>query len=550
MEPVAMQPAVMKGVWRRDILFVTLIVLFAGLVRLPSLPQPLGPDQGIMSVTGQGILEGRLPYKDFWEMGSPAIFFTYALIFKTLGTHMAAVPAADLLVSMLTTFLIFLTAKYVWNRNVGYVGALLFAFLGNGVRFGMHSGGEIAFGTFWYVAQRETFMLPLITASFYFLLRSAKSEHRSLWLGLAGFMGGLSVMYKFPGMVIFLCLPIYLNASAKAAGIRLFSTETLKRNLALGAGFILAFIPFIFFFWSKGALREMIDIIFGYVSSVYGGAETDYLGLVKTALTRMRFIAEENFIIWILFIVSSLHILAEERRKEGLLMIGWGCAALIFLLSHREFFGYHFLVLLPPFCMLSGYGLVKSLGPKLHWRRVLTGEPEKAFIILALLANLAFFTTLNYLHYTKFYYYGTGKISQKTYYSYFNAYPKHDFSFPADYAVARYVAEKTSPGDRIFTMGGTEAVINFLSQRRSASRFIFSWVLFQGRHSEVERAKRYRQELLGDLTRNRPRYIVSIGPLEKFRSFQDIYAFVNEHYFLEKEFPDGRFVYGLRELQS
>ena len=41
-------------------------------------------------------------------------------------------------------------------------------------RLGMHAGGDIAFGTFWYIAQRETFMLPLITASTYLIIRSEK----------------------------------------------------------------------------------------------------------------------------------------------------------------------------------------------------------------------------------------------------------------------------------------------------------------------------------------------------------------------------------------
>jgi hypothetical protein len=541
---------VIKEPWRRQLLYLSLILVFAALVRIPSLTQPLGPDQGIMSVIGKGILEGKLPYRDFWEMGSPAIFFTYALLFKVFGIKMAAVPIADLIVSVLTTCLIFLVAKSLWGANSGYVGALLFAFFGNGVRLGMHSGGDVSFGTFWYVAQRETFMLPLITACFYFLLRSDRSKLPAIWLGLAGLAGGLAVIYKFPGMIIFLCLPVYLNASIIASEKHWLSIETLKKNLALCTGFVLAFIPFLLFFWIKGTLGEMIDIIFGYVSSVYGGAETNYLGLIRTGLTRMHFVAEENFILWVLFIASSLYIFTKERRKENVLMVGWGCTALMFVFGHREFFGYHFLMLLPPFCILSGYGLVRCLGSAFQWRRVVSAEQEKVFIILALAGNLAFFTTLNYMHYTKFYYYVTGRISQEMYYSYFTAYPKHDFSFPADYAAARYLAQNTDKDDCIATIGGTDALINFLSDRRPASRFIFTWVLFQGRHSEVNRTERYRQEFLHSLKQNQPRYIVTIGSLEKLRSFHEIYSYITKHYSLSREFPDARLVYGRRELQN
>ena len=67
---------------RKEIISVSLIIILAGLIRIPSLTQPLGPDQGFVAVIVEGLFNGELPYKDYWEMGSPAIFFTYALIFK------------------------------------------------------------------------------------------------------------------------------------------------------------------------------------------------------------------------------------------------------------------------------------------------------------------------------------------------------------------------------------------------------------------------------------------------------------------------------------
>ena len=103
---------------KREIAFVFLVVILAGFLRLPSITQPLGPDQGVVAVIGEGLLNGELPYRDYWEMGSPAIFFTYALMFKIFGVSMAAIPITDTLVSMLTTFLIFLLANCIWNRIV------------------------------------------------------------------------------------------------------------------------------------------------------------------------------------------------------------------------------------------------------------------------------------------------------------------------------------------------------------------------------------------------------------------------------------------------
>ena len=45
----------------RDNLFLLFIMIFAGLLRVPALTQPLGADQGVLAVVGEGILNGKLP---------------------------------------------------------------------------------------------------------------------------------------------------------------------------------------------------------------------------------------------------------------------------------------------------------------------------------------------------------------------------------------------------------------------------------------------------------------------------------------------------------
>jgi Dolichyl-phosphate-mannose-protein mannosyltransferase len=526
-----------------EFFFVSLIILFAVLIRIPSLTQPLGPDQGVLAVIGKGILNGELPYKDYWEMGSPAIFFTYALIFKTFGVSMAAIPITDIVVSMLTTFFIFLLSKRIWNVRVGYISALLFAFFANGVRLGMHAGGDIAFGTFWYIAQRETFMLPLIVFSIYLLVASKKEYIVSWRLILSGFMAGLTFVYKFPGILFFICLILYMNVGLFVPKGQKPLTSFLKKNFFLISGFVLSLIPFAIFFSTKGVLSEMIDIIFKYVFSVYGQLNHNYLGIIKTGLARTYFIAMENFILWMFLITSPVYIIVNDRTKENLLIVAWAIASVLYVISHREFFGYHYLIILPPFSILAGYGIAKAIGPKLKLKEMFTADFGKCFIAFALLVNLCFFASLNYMHYTKFYYYITGQIDKVAYYSFFTAYPKHDYSFPADYEVAQYLKIHTKPNDFIYALGGIESVIYFLTKRKSPSRFIFSWIIFSHTHGKVKQAEYYRQELLANLKTRTPKYIITIGPLATFESFNDIYCFINNTYVFDKKFPDDRFVY-------
>ena len=504
-----------------------------------------------MAVIGEGLLNGKLPYRDFWEMGSPAIFMTYALMFKLFGTHMSTIPITDLLMSMLTTFLLYLLVKTIWNNKTAYISAIVFAFFSSGVRFGMHAGGDIAFGTFWYIAQRETFILPLTVGSILLLLSGIKRDYSSWQIILSGLMAGLSFVFKFPSLIFFCCLLVYLNANI------LFFSDNPKKikkilitNVVIGFGFILALVPFVMFFMTKGAFNEMIDVIFRFVYSVYGQMEHNYLATIKRGLFHTFFISEENFIIWFFFIASSIYIIFNDRTKENLFMVLWAVSSAVFVISHREFFGYHYLVILPPFSVLTGYGIIKSLGPHFNFKSIFSQNFGKTFIIFILLINIFFFAAINFMHYTKFFYYVTDRISKDEYYSFFTAYPKHDYSFAADYQVAQYIQKNTDTDDMIYIMGGIESVIHFLTKRESPSRFVFSSIIFSESHGRGKQAELYREELLQDLMEKAPKYIVSIRPIENFNQFHDIYNYLNNNYVFDKEFPDDRFVYVLKEHKS
>ena len=222
-------------------------------------------------------------------------------------------------------------------------------------------------------------------------------------------------------------------------------------------------------------------------------------------------------------------------------MLMWAFASALFVVSHREFFGYHYLLLLSPFAVLTGYGIVMALGPSFSIREVFTKDLDKAFIILAIVVNLGFFMTLNYMHYTKFFYYVTGKITRDKYYSFFNAYPQHDYSFSSDFKIAQYIKNNTHNDDLIYALGGIESVIYFMTKRRSPSRFIFSWILFSKKHGEVKQAEAYRKELLADLQAGAPRYIITVHPLEYFKKFSPIYSYIknNRHTIIQQQLKES-----------
>src|SRR5213082_1586705 len=70
------------------------------IVRLPSLVQPMGPDQGLYAYVGERIRHGELAYRDAWDQKPPGIHYVYAGL-RSLSSRDLVVPAADLVAAAL-----------------------------------------------------------------------------------------------------------------------------------------------------------------------------------------------------------------------------------------------------------------------------------------------------------------------------------------------------------------------------------------------------------------------------------------------------------------
>src|SRR5256885_11703016 len=75
-----------------------LLLAIAGallILRVPSLAQPMGPDQGLYAYVGDRILAHELAYRDAWDQKPPGIHYVYAAL-RAISSRDVVVPAADL----------------------------------------------------------------------------------------------------------------------------------------------------------------------------------------------------------------------------------------------------------------------------------------------------------------------------------------------------------------------------------------------------------------------------------------------------------------------
>src|SRR5437899_757174 len=98
------------------------------IVRLPSLVQPMGPDQGLYAYIGERILHGELAYRDAWDQKPPGIHYVYAGL-RLLSTRDVIVPAADLAAAALIAALLWMVGARLAGTAAGGLSAAIFLLL-------------------------------------------------------------------------------------------------------------------------------------------------------------------------------------------------------------------------------------------------------------------------------------------------------------------------------------------------------------------------------------------------------------------------------------
>ncbi len=548
---------------------LTLLVVGSVAIRVPVLLEPWGGDQGGFGYIATQILQGKVPYKDIYDLTGYGVFFTFALFFRLFGLTMMAPHIGHMVVSVLTVLLVYAVARRVFGSSAAWIAAAACSLFGNGLAFsGFGYENKSAWGTYWYLSQREVFMAPLITGAI--LLMLGVSRKRGWRAGLTlfgiGILVGLAAVYKFTA-VLMLGIPIAFLSfdvlkdghppGCKASPVRTArAVRLLGRCGIVFAGFIAAQLPFLYYFWIHNALGDMYEALFVHVAAY---AKLSRGLRIETLFSGHYSVARENLVLWLFAAISSCYIIARDRRRDALLIVAWTAASLAMVWGQGKFFGYHFIILVPPFATLTAYGLLTFLDLGSGVRAFFTNnvrDIRKCFVLVTAVVTLAGFGIMNYDYYRWNALYLFGKISKSEYYSVFNEFPTHPYSFRSDYQVTEYVRGNLANDERlgiVFCAGDT--VIHFMLGLQDVTRLLQGWYIFSSdeflAHHDV--TKKLREEFVDQLSSAKPRYILCVHiPLEELLSQPTVKddpatirlaGFMRDNYTLRRTFPDNRFLF-------
>jgi hypothetical protein len=423
-------------------------------VRLPSLVQPMGADQGLYAYVGERILDGGLPYRDGWDQKPPAIHVTYAAM-RALWPHGSAVPAADLLMAAIAALLLWRLGAIIASPGIGQSAALLFLLLSN-PSFARLGGVSVR-------AQCETFIAVAVTGAF-LLLASSRNRPTTWTVAAAGVLFGVAFTFKYNAAV-------YVAAGLFA--LFLWKRLTPAALVALTIGFFIPVAVFIGWFGGGHALRALYDATIAY-NLRYSGQT--YAGPAHAALYLLTFPIRHARVdaLWLVGGGGcAVLLIGAFRAREPLTVVAWVAAACLSIaINGSRDLPQYFVQPGPPLALAGAWA------GALLWTRRRMVNALGALILAVAVWRVNDFPKLleNTLHDAQ---YAAGRTSLQEHLARYGDRTTRKYSALAVTELGVFLRAHSHPYDRVYVFGfSCGAYVE--ADRVSASRFFWSRPVIAG----------------------------------------------------------------------
>jgi hypothetical protein len=451
-----------------------LILVFNFCIRWHLREMPLERDEGEYAYAGQLILQGIPPYQLAWNMKFPGVYAAYAVLMSVFGQSPAGVHLGIILVTSVSTLLIFFIGRELMSPIGGLMAAAFFTLL---------SALPFAFG----LAGHATHFVVLFVCVGTFGLLKMENQKPIFWTFLAGLSFGMAILMKQHA----------LTFAAVAFVWVVWRASRHKKNPALTGGIFLGGVatPLLlafallaaagvwdrFYFWTIQYAREYISIF-------------PLRSVPRQFAAGFGPVFHSGIWVWVLGVAGfSLVFLRTQYRRAAILGAGLFFAGMVAACPGFYFRSHYFLMVIPGLALLNAALLLAIAGwlKKLPEVRLLKFLPVCLFgvVVADLLARNA----------TLWFSASPPEVCRVLY----------GFSpFPESPEITRYIDANSKPGETIAVLG-SEPQIFFLAHRHSASGYIYVYPLTEPQPL----APTMRQEFKKEIETARPEYVVRVNIL-------------------------------------
>lgn len=441
-------------------LILVALCLLPVLIYLPAMGSPFERDEGVYATIAQGVLDGKVPYRDLFDNKPPLVYAWYAFSFLLFGESVFAPRLIAAFLLSLTTLCIFTQARMLFSKEVAYIAAGLFA-VSTGLPFvALH-------------ANTEAYMLLPMVASLLAFTMGMRREKLG-WFLLAGALGGVAIMTKQVAVWNLLALvAVATYWKWRSTGI---SWRTGMPGATVLAGSVVSMglitLPFI--------INGSMDDLF-YANVSYNWVYLNVLDNTARALNLLHGSLYFAAVAAPLVVGAVLGLLTLFRRLRQWawvdhLLVFWLAASLVGVASGGRFFPHYFLQLMPALAILTAvviYDRWRTLELRPLWKPAAVGV---AFLLVVSIGT----NTVMWL--------APRQAEQRVAES---VYTQKQWEEAAA-VVGAYLARNTEPDEPIFNFG-REAGVYFEADREPAVRYFTDWPFWWEDRTLYETIKELRE---------------------------------------------------------
>jgi hypothetical protein len=455
------------------IIFLGLILIFIGYIRIRLLSFPLERDEGEYAYFGQLILQGFPPYSLAYNLKLPGTYYSYAFIMFLFGQTTVGIHMGLLLINLGSIVLLFLIAKKLFNDFVAILAAASFGVLGCSPAMLGQAAHATHFVTF--------FML----AGVYLLILAFEKNKLHHYL-LSGAMMGMAFLMKQSGIffTIFGCVMIALfclsTSKMLLSGMLRFACYVVGFFIPIGLIFLIMYFSGVFekfWFWTMtypGVYAARIP-----VSEAWTYFTMSFIPIVKSSMG-----------LWIGAALGAFSLFFYPGKIRSRIFTGvFLFFSLLTVMPGFYFRSHYFIPFLPVIGILCGVVL-----------DLLNQKIQKSFSFITYVSGFIFFLLVaNTLASNKEYYFTNDPVMLcKRIYA--------GNPFTESIPIAKYLEENTTEKDKVCVFG-SEPQIYFYAKRHAASGFIYMYDLVFD-HKYVNKLQ---EEMFRDVEKAKPRFIVFVS---------------------------------------
>lgn len=484
---------------------LSILICIIYVIRSKFLYIPFERDEGIYGYYGKLLLEGKIPYKDFYEQKFPGLFYFYAFMVSLFGDTVKGLHTGFMYLNILTVILIYFTSKILYTPIAGLISATTFAF----VSLTPELSG--------FTVQAEHGVAFFISCGllFYALYNTQKKWYYNFLMGVSF---GFAIMTKTSGLFLVLWGGVILildflfseNKTLKKLIIQI-STYSTGVFLIIGSFFLLIYV--------KGSFQDMIfwtyEIPKNYVSKIPFDDGIKYFTYSKNAiLQNYKFFWYHSLLAVIL---SLLKTVSWQQKFFGITLLVFSFFTIV---PGFYFYGHYWIQTIPGLSVVAGltyYTLISLANKFLKIKSI-------KYVYLGVFALL----TYTHISALKSYYFKPNyeRILRTVY---------GNNPFPESMEIGNWINANSKPEDNIVLLG-SEPQIYFYTKKRSPSRHAY----FAAIVDNVPQHKEWQREFVKDVEKANPKYLVYFNhPISLFvQPNTDKYVFewantyVNSNYHL------------------